>query len=353
MEDLNPRVRRQTLFSSGQSGSGSGSMGSGVEDSGVNYLDRPTHFIVMGIGNISTNTAPQLEIPTDPLQVTEDRMMEFQLEFFDLEGDLVDFYLTSSPQLGEATLSLDGMLTYTPCRYCTGVDTLQVYVIERQFGVSHTPLTDMGEFRIQINNQNDLPEIYFYESDDSSEASLSDTLYVYIEANRTSPATLGRIAVFDFDGYNDDLQISVTGQYGTADFRVWLDAVNVPESLPLTISTNDSYFHSFRGYVTYLGAIITYLPFDPGFIGTDTVRIVAFDSSSFRSRFLTIEVEVLPSLCQNDGVCGGSDSDPNCTNIEVRRQGLDLYNCSCLPGFSGQYCEIQLEPPEALPTRGM
>ena len=361
-EEMNSlqRRRRQTdpLSSSGHSGMGSGLQGSGVLDNGITdreYLDRPTQFIVIGIGNISTNTPPQLEIPIDPLQVNENGgTTQFQLEFSDNEGDLVNFYLTSSPLLGEVTLTLDGVLSYTPCQHCTGVDTLQVYITERQFGASHTPLTDTGEIKIQINNRNNRPEIYFYADTNSNEVTLNNSMYVYIDANRVSPAVLSRVTVFDFDGYNDDLQISVRdGQYGRAGFQVWLDAVNVPESLPISIPQNIThYLPLFRSYITFLGAYITYLPFDSSFNGTDEVRVLVFDSSGVQSRTIQITVEVLSSLCENDGVCSGSEMDQNCTDIEARRVSFDGYNCSCLAGYGGQFCEIQLDPPEALPTRG-
>ena len=63
-------------------------------------------------------------------------------------------------------------------------------------------------------------------------------------------------------------------------------------------------------------------------------------------------VEVLPSLCQNNGICGGSDLDPNCTDIAARRATPEAYNCSCLQGFEGEYCEIEVGAPDPTPTRG-
>ena len=337
--------------------SGSG-MGSGMDMGFIpvtNYLDRPVQFIVMRIGNVSTNTAPDLLLPDEPVEIVEDNVLEaFQLEFTDNEGDLIDFYLASVPKLGNATLTRDGILTYVPCTNCTGLDIIDIYTIERPFGESHIPLSAEGRLLINITNINDDPEVLFYDDVGSDRITLNSSLYAYAEANRTAPAIVASVAAFDYDGYNDDLAVFArNGMHGTASFQVWLDAVNTPESLPLTFDEeSDHDLSRFLGYVTFVGAYITYFPDDPDFTGTDVIEIIVQDSSGILSRSITLTVEILPSLCQNNGVCGGSDLDPNCTEIALRRASMEVYNCSCLSGFEGEYCEIETGAPEPRPTRG-
>lgn len=350
------RRRRQTMETDMVTSSG---MGSGTMDMGfipvTNYLDRPVQFILMRVGNVSTNTAPQLLLPSDPVEIIEDMVLEsYQIEFMDGEGDFVDFYLASLPKLGNVTLTLDGLLTYAPCENCTGVDSIDIYVIERPFGENHIPLPASGRLLINIINVNDNPEVVFYTDIDSDIVTLNSTLFVYTDANRTAPAIVASIAAFDYDGYHSDLTVFVTnGANGASSSQIWLDAVNTPESLPLTFPGEIEHnLEDFMGYISFTGAYITYLPNSPNFVGTDTLVIRILDSNGRPSRPITLVVEVLPSLCQNNGVCGGSDFDPNCTDIAARRESFDGYNCSCLSGFEGEYCEIEVRAPDPGPMRG-
>ena len=337
--------------------SGSG-MGSGMDMGFIpvtDYLDRPVQFILMRVGNVSTNTAPELLLPVEPVEIVEDTVLEgFQLEFTDNEGDTIDFYLASAPKLGNATLTRDGLLTYVPCENCTGLDIIEIYTIERPFGESHIPLSVEGQLLINITNTIDNPEVVFYEEVGSDRITLNTSLYVYTEANRTAPAIVASIAAFDYDGYNDDLTLfALNGMHGSAGVQIWLDAVNTPESLPLTVDEESGHsLNDFLDYITFVGAYITYLPNDPDFIGIDVIDILVQDSDGRQSTTINITIEVLPSLCQNNGVCRGSALDPNCTDIDSRRANIQAYNCSCLPGFEGELCEIETTTPLPRPMRG-
>ena len=323
----------------------------------LNFLDRPTQFIVIRVGNTSTNTPPRLNLTVDPLIISEGgAAVEFQLEYTDAELDLVDFYLNSLPKLGNATISLDGLLRYEPCSNCIGMDSLDILIVERPFGASHTPLSATGRLFIQIQNVNDIPEVYFYNGDTASNRlTVNRTITAYIDGNRTNSVIVARIAGFDFDGYNDDLEVFVqNGQYGTASYTTWLDAVNVPESLPISFSDGAHSVEGYNDYITFVGAYVTYLPSDSNFAGVDEIMIRVQDSNFVLSVALTLRVEVLPSLCENGGICGGSLTDPDCTDISTRKVGFEGYNCSCLPGFGGQYCEFQTSTPspEVVLARG-
>ncbi len=322
----------------------------------IEYLDRPTQFIVISIGNQSTNTAPELQLPTDPLVVTEDEVaVQFQLIFVDGEDDSVEFHLASVPRIGNASLSPSGLLTYTPCANCIGTDIIEIYIVEILAGDINTiPLSANGQLQIEVRNTNDVPQIFFYDPNSTNGSDIVESLRIsaYTEANRTSPAVITRIAGFDFDGYEDDLTIFIRGGgQGDTGYLMTLDAVNTPESLPVNWFHDDP-ITAFTGYITFIAAEITYLPFDADFVGSDEIEIVLRDTQGSFSAFLTVEVEVLPSLCQNGGVCGGSDSDPDCLDIEARRNQIADYNCSCPSGYGGQFCELQLTTPELQPQRG-
>ena len=340
------RRRRQA------SGSGSG-MNSDPTTEPLSYLDRPTQFIVIRVGNTSTNTPPILDLPSDPLIVTEDTPLQYQLQYEDAEGDIVSFYLASLPKLGSANLTTDGQLTFTPCDNCLGIDMLDILIVENPLLDTQVPLSAGGRLLLQIQNRFDNLEVFFYTNVTSSQLTVQRSVTVYMDANRTSPVRVASIAGFDYDGYNDDLSISIqNGLQGDAGSEIWLDVVNVPESLPISFADGTNSILSYADYITFVGSYITYLPRDRNFIGTDSVSIIVQDSNSRTSSGLTIQIEVLPSVCQNGGVCGRSELDPDCTDIARRRNGSEGYNCSCPSGFGGQYCEIQTNTPTPEPTRG-
>lgn len=159
------------------------------------------------------------------------------------------------------------------------------------------------------------------------------------------------------DGYHDDLTFVVLqdGQFGSVGFSTRLDAVGVVESLPLILPMASTMpeLASYYGYVTFLSSNVTYLPSDPNFVGNDTFQVAVHDSRSIRSmNTLTVTVEVLPSPCLNDSLCGGSSEDPECTDIAARRGGAEGYNCTCPVGFTGEFCEVSESAAVSVPVRG-
>ena len=321
----------------------------------LDYLDRPVQFIVMRIGNISTNSAPQLRPLPLPLEVIEDMPRTIQLEYVDAEFDTVTFELLSVSKLANVTLTSDGLLTYDPCENCVGTDIIQFGIREVPIVENQIPLEAFGEIIVQVSGVNDGPLLYFYNSTAEGNAVIDTAMMsVFVDADRASPVVLASVAAFDLDGYTDDLQLVVLqdAQQGVVSFRTTLNAVNLFESLPVSLSFSHPELSEYHDYVTFLSAHVTYLP-NEGFIGNDSVAIVVTDTElQSSSEILQISIEVLPSPCENNGECGGSDSDPTCEDVVQRRSSFDGYNCSCLPGFSGQSCEVELAVPEPPVVRG-
>ena len=334
----------------------SDSSASGDDDVQLEYLrNGPVQFIVVGIGNTSANTAPELLLPTVPLTVTEGiSLSDYQLEYSDEEGDEVEFFITSPTSLGVASLTLDGILTYTPCTYCNGLDNFEILIVEKPFGFNNIPLTASGLVMVKIENVNNKPNLYALDplSMTGTDIIIDSELTVYVENNRTSPTSIAQIVAFDVDGYYDHLTISTQdGDNGDADHEIWLDIVNVLESLPVAALPNDV---TYLGYVAFIGANITYKLQQYDYVGADTVEVIVRDSySAFSQTKLIINIEVIPSFCLNGGVCNGSLNDPNCTDIEARKNSPESYVCSCVVGYSGQYCEVDYMISEPVDTRGV
>ena len=338
------RQRRQT--------DGSGSVSSGSGTNSLQFLTGPVQFIVVGIGNTSANTHPELQLPSEPLFITEDTSIsDYQLYYTDMERDEVEFYVASPPQLGNASLTLDGLLSYTPCSHCTGLDSFEILIIEKPFGFNMEPLTAYATLLIEIENVNDRPYLYAYDTLSETETDVTESteLNVVIESNRTGAVSVAQIVAFDVDGHFDDLSISVEdGESGTTNAEVWLDIVSVFESFPIT-SVPDQ---NFIGYLSFLAANITYQPL-PDFTGPDTITVIARDTNAGFSDSLTVRIEVVPSWCLNDGVCNGSEADPTCGDLAARRASPENYTCQCLEGFSGIFCELDMRTVEPVETRGV
>lgn len=327
------------------SGSGEGSGRAKRQTFQGGYLERPIQMVVAQIGNSSINTPPSLVIPESPLQVDEGDALVYQMEYTDDENDIVDFYLTSLPEFGHANITSSGLLTYIPCINCTGVDIIGVYILERAFGVN-VRMEATGTVQIQINNINDPPEIFFFDNIEDESIYANDTFTMYIDANRTDFVSVAQIGAWDLDGSEDDLSVTVSQpSYGRAQAITWLDIVTTTESLPVNWSQIPSSSGArYNGQVAFIGVNVTYLPDNPDQANyTDQFVVFVRDAGRLASTVLTVQVEVLYSLCQNNGVCNGSIDDPDCTNITARRAGFDGYSCACPDGFTGIYCENQTE----------
>ena len=309
------------------------------------YLERPIQLVVAQIGNASINTPPWLVIPELPLQVDEGDVLVYQVEYVDDENDIVDFYLTSLPKYGHANITASGSLTYIPCKNCTGMDTIGIYILERPFGVN-IRMEASGTLQIQVNNINDPPEIFFFADVDDKSVYENTTVQTYIDANRTDFVSVAQIGAWDLDGSEDDLSVSISQPtYGQARAVVWLDVVTTTESLPVNWSQIPlSSGARYNGQVAFIGVNVTYLPDNPNDADyIDQFVVFVRDTGRLTSTVLTIQVEVLYSLCQNNGVCNSSIDDPDCTNATARRAGFDGYTCACPNGFTGIYCENQTE----------
>lgn len=312
------------------------SSASGMEDDP--FLERPVQFIVIERGNVSSNTPPKLVIES-PVTLNEDDTLVYQIPYEDAEDDDVLFYVTSVPKLGVASVDSDtGILTYTPCENCIGYDTLEIYIIETNLKFGRE-LDATGLLQLYISNVNDPLVSFLFENTSSNNIWPSDNIYVYVEANRTEPVTIAKVGSYDFDGYEDDMEVYVTGaSSGTGGYITWLDVVAIPESLPVNW-LQDSSVVDFNSYIAFLGADITYLPEDPEYIGNDEMYVYAQQEDTVTSAFLRIIIEVIPSVCLNNGVCNGSSTDPDCTDIDNRKNNPTEYNCTCPNGYSGSYCQ--------------
>lgn len=322
--------------------------------SSLEYLDRPVQFIVMQVGNLSLNTPPVVAFPTLSTQ-EEDPLTALSLQQYvtDMEGDTVQFRLQSVPRLGTVNLTATGLLSYSPCANCFGQEMLEVVVTEVMFDDNHIPLSVTSTLNITITDSGDNPVLFFYDGlgRDDTDMLTNLTIAVAVETNRTGPMTIAKVGAYDVDGSENFIELSPTGTEDSIGYEPWLRAFTVAQSLPVSWPTDSNLFN-FTGFLAFYGANITYQAAEG--LSSDVVQVNARDTSPGRefAPRLTINIDIIPSWCQNGGLCGGSLEDPNCTNITTRREDPSQYRCTCLAGYSGTFCEVSLTPVVPTPEPG-
>ncbi|KAI0215915.1 hypothetical protein LSAT2_032050 [Lamellibrachia satsuma] len=117
--------------------------------------------------------------------------------------------------------------------------------------------------------------------------------------------------------------------------RLFSDSVTIPEvSLPNPCGTD---FVTCK--LAWVVTMFKYRPFE-GYFGEDVIKMTAEDGTGYD--LFTIKVYVLKNPCMNQGVCEGPETDPNCTSTN-RTTGFDGYRCDCPRGYSGDYCETDID----------
>lgn len=318
----------------------------------TSFLGRETQFAVARILNYAVNTKPSLTLPVGGILVTEGvgtGAVPYALSYTDLEKDDVKFSLTSLPRRGKASITADGKITYVPCSDCIGTDTVTVRITEIPFG-DNAALYDEGVLPVTISNVNDPPHLFFF--GDGRVVDSSSSISAFVEANRTGGSLVARVAGYDFDGIQDDLKFSVSEPgYGSVNVSLWLDAVGPSQAFPVDWNTANLSASHFIGDLSFIAADITYKPDTADFTGNDEFKVSVQDAAGlFSADILTVRVTVLANDCQNNGLCGGSVNDSNCTDNTARMMTFDGYSCTCLSGFNGSRCEIEINPePGAVP----
>ena len=300
------------------------------------FLERATHFVVGQIGSTIINTAPRLQLPDTPTDIQQNPVVyevDLSTMYTDDEMDSVLFHLLTAPQLGTVELAPSGQLKYTPCLYCIGLEELTIRIIENSPEVD-VPLSDSGMLLLNIVNKNDPPNRFLYDNLTEGTILPGSEKAVFLDNNRTAFTSVALIGGYDFDGFYDNLSVRITGaRRGTASSELWLDVVAVSESLPVRWPANSSEM-TYRGYMTFIGVNITYLPSDPAYVGQDSLTVSIRDRGALFSNPLRITITMFDSPCVNGGRC----RDPIGQNC----------SCDCPSGYLGNMCEI---PPPAVVSR--
>ena len=119
-------------------------------------------YSVAGVNNKLVNTPPRITSAPE-VGVSEDEGFQLQMKAVDSEGDHLSFLLneTAPVSMGNVSLELNGLLTYTPCVDCYGEDAVYYTVWEQRLD-NEPPLFVEGKLIIKIRNLPDSPTIQMY-----------------------------------------------------------------------------------------------------------------------------------------------------------------------------------------------
>ncbi|XP_077996021.1 uncharacterized protein LOC144449367 [Glandiceps talaboti] len=324
-----------------------------------NYFEGPTEFTFAGIGGF-TNSPPVIT-STSNIWIYEDGgTLQFQVTAFDDDGDPIIFKLnetSSSPRIGMATLSTNGMLTYRPCLDCFGIDFIHFIAIEDRSDEFDT-LSTMAMIEIDVREENDNP--YIFLAVDNVIVDVDNKLTISVEERNANISEYtgfkAIVGAWDPDTYDQLTLIFdlpkhgrlVDGVQHTEVSFLYMDCNNQtnvtddhlspssPETSTVVFPCELTIPHE-EDRLSWVFSTITYFP-EEGYFGEDLFQLNALDQDGFPSEVLTVHVHVLIDPCMNGARCIGPKSDPDCTSIQ-RSYGFDGYQCQCPPGYIGEYCQ--------------
>ncbi|KAI0217501.1 hypothetical protein LSAT2_030719 [Lamellibrachia satsuma] len=324
-------------------------------------------YALGGVNNAYNNSPPIIQSESD-ISIFEDQQFTFIITAKDPEKDEVSFLLnlTAPAPMGNASLTLDGTLTYMPCANCYGTDTVYFTVWERRTD-GEQPLSVDGTLTINIVGTNDAPNLQMF-SEGRDIVPPSSKVAIAVEENNANDAAyqdvMFVVAASDAD-YDDDVKLAFDPpEHGNLTVYTMVKNVNIIpqdcsqpwhsrrhlwDKLIDAISSSNS-IQKVRlpepcdddlgqRHLAVVVTVFKYRPFE-GYFGEDVIKVSAKDIYS--QDLLVIDVNVLRNPCMNQGVCEGPETDPNCTSTN-RTKGFDGYSCGCPRGYSGDYCETDID----------
>ncbi|XP_052082972.1 uncharacterized protein LOC127720424 [Mytilus californianus] len=324
------------------------------------YFSEETQFAVFIVSNKVYNSAPTL-ISNRFISITEDQgTVQYQLEAADEEDDTVRFYLATKQtyryKLGAPVLYENGLLMYTPCKDCSGVETIDIILREILASKDITPASRAATLVITIIDTNDPPDMFLVQNgqsillDDPTEP-----VMVYLEQkteyNRNKWMEDFRAVIGAFDVEQQHLIMEV---YKPMSGTVMFTEVKttVPDMYDCETDVNaasepcGNFSYTLphdKGTMSWIYTTLTYKQ-SINVTGKDYIKFYVSDSMNASSSVVTVQFVLMESPCHNDGFCQPKNgSNYPCTSW-YRANNFDQYfECVCLPGWIGVYCEENID----------
>ncbi|XP_076116641.1 uncharacterized protein LOC143084119 [Mytilus galloprovincialis] len=327
------------------------------------YLSTETQYILVSLSKGIYNSPPWL-ISSDNVTIEEDSgTLQYPLQAFDDEGEEIQFILNDSftgYKMSEPLLTKDGILLYTPCKDCYGVESIPIILKENQSDPDIPPADTPVTVTINVIDVNDPPVMFVTQYGHSKmHSDPTEPILVYLEQmntfnkekwNETFTALIG---AYDIDR-SDSLHIEVNEpshgnhtltEKSTAPFDVQpctkrpqvnnLPCGNFSHTLPYSGMNMSWIYYT----ISYDQAML--------FSGYDEIKIYINDTHNATSNVVTIRFIIMESPCHNEGICEGkNDSKFNPYPCQYTNRAEDFdkyYRCICKPGYTGIHCESDID----------
>ncbi|CAH1250560.1 FAT1 [Branchiostoma lanceolatum] len=297
----------------------------------VDYFSRETQFAVVIAAKGIPNDPPVFTSTLDLWMEEDGGTLAYWIQASDPDSDEIVFGIdpSSSPALGTATLSGEGLLTYKPFSQEFGIETINIYVREVRADSTIIPILETtAVLSIEVLSVNDYPVFSVEIGGQMLVVQENNTIVAPVEQNLDTNIMYEPyqivVSVWDPDVGETLLVDQYNATFGTAH-------ITLLEPDPSEIPAEGS----------YIKALVTYVPIE-NFYGHDEFILLGIDAAGAYSERLIFDVYILHMPCINNATCKGIEDDWNCTHTK-RADGYDGYECECLPGWVGRFCETDFD----------
>ncbi|CAG2187681.1 unnamed protein product [Mytilus edulis] len=327
------------------------------------YFSEETQFIVAVVDKNVYNSPPVLLSP-DILVMDEDQgTIQYTLRASDEENDVIEYHIQPSFNVsdinGTMFLTKTGILLYTPCRDCTGVEQIPIILQEVQRDNSITAIHKLITLTFNAAQLNDPPVVFMTQygqnilHDDPTEPVL-----VYLEqmnafnGEKWSSEFSATFGAYDIE--KQDLFITVSepthGRKLLSKERTSVPNLEIcPPHKHLTTEPCGNFSHDLpheKDRFSWIYANLTYKQ-NMSSSGNDFVKIHITDSLNATSTVLTVQFVLMESPCQQ-GVCTPKRNYP-CRSVHRSVDFDKNYICTCTPGYTGKYCTDEIDECQSSP----
>ncbi|XP_076085497.1 uncharacterized protein LOC143056293 [Mytilus galloprovincialis] len=305
------------------------------------------------------NTPPELEGPTNITFSEDEGTLQYPLKAIDQEGDQVLFYLNSSEtyDMGTPTLTVEGLLLYTPCEDCTGLEIIPVILLENQTGTDISPLSTTVYLWINVTDLFDPPVIFLTQYGETLlGADPTEPIIVYLEEktevneDNWSPVWIAVLGAYDVEIEDNLILITQNSSFGILNMTEESNtAPNITTCPPIGDREQTIFPCGNLGLnkepekAAWLYMELFYNQFYNE-SGIDEIKIYIQDENNMTSDVITVQFVILMSPCYSHGDCQPKTGSPYpCQDVQRATNFTQYYYCLCEPGWEGEFCEINID----------